>query len=130
MDDDVLSFQSDSCEFDQLCADVSFRKGDEVDSELERGSWDLLDGNILARIFHFLRADVKSLSYAALTCKHWRSVVKYYKDISRQINVCAIGPNCSDTTILKIMVTFVCAVILCVILLLFSFILYFGWKFE
>ena len=94
-------------EFDELCADVSYRKGDEVDSELERGSWDLLDGNILSRIFHFLRADVKSLVYAALTCKHWRSVVKYYKDISRQINFCAIGPNCSDSTILKIMVIFI-----------------------
>ncbi|KAH6780543.1 hypothetical protein C2S52_011780 [Perilla frutescens var. hirtella] len=103
MDDDVLSLQNDKCEFDELCADVSFRKGDEVDSDLERGSWDLLDGNILARIFHFLRADVKSLFYAALTCKHWRSVVQYYKDISRQIDFCAIGPNCSDSTILKIM---------------------------
>ncbi|KAL1555558.1 histone-lysine N-methyltransferase ATXR3-like [Salvia divinorum] len=102
-DDDVLSLQFSHCEFDELCADISFRKGEEVDSELERGSWDLLDGNILARIFHFLRADVKSLFYAALTCKHWRSVVKYYKDISRQIDFCAIGPNCSDSTILKIM---------------------------
>ncbi|XP_042010796.1 histone-lysine N-methyltransferase ATXR3-like [Salvia splendens] len=102
-DDDVLSLHNSHCEFDELCADVSYRKGDEVDSELERGSWDLLDGNILSRIFHFLRADVKSLFYAALTCKHWRSVVKYYKDISRQIDFCAIGPNCSDSTILKIL---------------------------
>ncbi|XP_047944061.1 histone-lysine N-methyltransferase ATXR3-like [Salvia hispanica] len=102
-DDDVLTFQNDNCDFDELCADVSFIKVDKLDSELERGSWDLLDGNILARIFHFLRADVKSLYYAALTCKHWRSVAKYYKDISRQIDFCAIGPNCSDSTILKIM---------------------------
>ncbi|KAL0306946.1 UNVERIFIED_CONTAM: Histone-lysine N-methyltransferase ATXR3 [Sesamum radiatum] len=80
MEEDVLSFQNDECEFDDLCGDVTFRKGDAVDSEVERGSWDLLDGHVLARVFHFLRADIKSLSYAALTCKHWHSVVKFYKD--------------------------------------------------
>lgn len=115
MDEDVLTFQNDDCDFDELCADITFRKGDEVDSEVERGSWDLLDGNILARIFHFLRADVKSLSCAALTCKHWRSVVKFYKDISRQIDCCAIAPNCSDSVILKIMVTFACIMLLCIL---------------
>ncbi|KAK4381017.1 Histone-lysine N-methyltransferase ATXR3 [Sesamum angolense] len=84
MDEDVLTFQDDECEFDDLCADVTFRKGDAVDSEVKRGSWDLLDGHVLARVFHFLRADIKSLFFAALTCRHWRSVVKFYKDISRQ----------------------------------------------
>lgn len=113
MDDDVLSLQNNNCEFDELCADIPFRNEDEVDPELERGSWDLLDGNILARIFHFLGADVKSLFYSALTCKHWRSVVKYYKDISRQIDFCAIGSNCSDSIILKIMVTVSCIACLC-----------------
>lgn len=122
MDGDVLSLQNNNCEFDELRADILFRNEDEdeIDPELERGSWDLLDGNLLARIFHFLGADVKSLFYSALTCKHWRSVVKYYKDISRQIDFCAIGPNCSDSIFLKIMVTVSC--IACLYLyFLFSF---------
>ncbi|KAL2245770.1 UNVERIFIED_CONTAM: Histone-lysine N-methyltransferase ATXR3 [Sesamum indicum] len=103
MEEDVLSFQNDECEFDDLCGDVTFRKGDAVDSEVERGSWDLLDGHVLARVFHFLRADIKSLSYAALTCKHWQSVVKFYKDVSRQVDFGAIAPTCSDSVVLKIM---------------------------
>ncbi|KAK6134868.1 hypothetical protein DH2020_031409 [Rehmannia glutinosa] len=103
MVDDVLTSQDDGCEFDDLCGNVSFSGGVEVDSGVERGSWDLLDGHILARVFHFLKADVKSLFYAALTCKHWRSVVKFYKDISRQVDFCAIAPKCSDSVILKLM---------------------------
>ncbi|KAL0328237.1 UNVERIFIED_CONTAM: Histone-lysine N-methyltransferase ATXR3, partial [Sesamum calycinum] len=107
MEEDVLSFQNDECEFDDLCGDVTFRKGEAVDSEVERGSWDLLDGHVLARVFHFLRADIKSLSYAALTCKHWQSVVKFYKDVSRQVDFGAIAPNCSNSVVLKIMVRYV-----------------------
>ncbi|KAL8478350.1 hypothetical protein ACS0TY_030310 [Phlomoides rotata] len=103
MDEDALTFVNDDCEFDELHADATFRKGDEVDSEVESGSWDLLDGNILARVFHFLRADVKSLFYAGLTCKHWRSVVKFYKDISRHVDFCTVAPNCLDSVVLKIM---------------------------
>ncbi|KAI3465654.1 hypothetical protein Pfo_022317 [Paulownia fortunei] len=103
MEEFALTFQKDECEFDDLCGDVTFSKENEVDSDFERGSWDLLDGHVLARIFHFLRADVKSLVYAALTCKHWRSVVKFYKDISKQVNFCAVAPSCSDTMVLKIM---------------------------
>ncbi|KAK4437322.1 Histone-lysine N-methyltransferase ATXR3 [Sesamum alatum] len=103
MEEDVLTFQNDGFEFDDLCGDVTFRKGHVVDAEVERGSWDLLDGHVLARVFHFLRADVKSLFYAALTCKHWRSVVKFYKDISRQVDFGTIAPTCSDSVVLKIM---------------------------
>ncbi|KAK4381021.1 Histone-lysine N-methyltransferase ATXR3 [Sesamum angolense] len=99
----TFTIQNDECEFDDLCGDVTFRKGEAVDSEVERGSWDLLDGHVLARVFHFLRADIKSLSYAALTCKHWQSVVKFYKDVSRQVDFGAIAPNCSNSVVLKIM---------------------------
>ncbi|PIN14920.1 histone H3 (Lys4) methyltransferase complex, subunit SET1 [Handroanthus impetiginosus] len=103
MEDVALTSLKDECEFDDLRADVTFSKTDEVNSTFERGSWDLLDGHVLARVFHFLRSDMKSLVYAALTCKHWRSVVKFYKDISKQVNFCAIAPTCSDSMIVKIM---------------------------
>ncbi|KAK4486863.1 hypothetical protein RD792_006171 [Penstemon davidsonii] len=103
MEDDELASRKDDCTFDDLCGDTTFSKEDEVDSEFESGSWDLLDGHVLARVFHFLKGDVKSLLYAALTCKHWRSVVKFYKGISRQVDFCAIAPNCSGPMILKMM---------------------------
>ncbi|KAL3647172.1 hypothetical protein CASFOL_008140 [Castilleja foliolosa] len=103
MVEDVPDVQNVECEFDDLCGHVTFSGGVEVDSVVERGSWDLLDGHTLARVFHFLKADIKSLCYAALTCRHWRSVAKFYKDISRQVDFCAIAPKCSDSVILKIM---------------------------
>ncbi|KAL7086792.1 hypothetical protein ACP275_13G023600 [Erythranthe tilingii] len=103
MEDNVLNFQNHESEFDDLCGQLTFSKGDGLDSEIGRGSWDLLDGNILARVFHFLRGDVKSLFYAALTCKHWRSVASSYKDICRQVDFCVMAPNSSDSALLKIL---------------------------
>lgn len=124
IDGDVLTSVIDDCEFDELRADATFRKDVDVDSEVESGSWDLLDGNTLARVFHFLRADVKSLFYAGLTCKHWRSVVKFYKDISRQIDFSTIAPNCFDPVILKIMVMQSCIMLLNICLIWFLSFLY------
>ncbi|KAL2474205.1 Histone-lysine N-methyltransferase ATXR3 [Forsythia ovata] len=103
MEEDASTFQKDKFTFDDLCGNMTFCKGSEEDSEIERGSWDLLDGHVLARVFHFLSADLKSLFNAALTCKHWQSVVKFYKDISRQVDFLSIAPDCTDSMILKIM---------------------------
>lgn len=95
--------QKDEYLFDDLCGDSSFYKEDGAGSEIETASWGLLDGLVLARVFHFLRSDIKSLVYAALTCKHWRSVTKFYKDISRQADLSSVAPNCTDSMILNIM---------------------------
>ncbi|XP_022845527.1 histone-lysine N-methyltransferase ATXR3-like [Olea europaea var. sylvestris] len=103
MEEDTSTFMKDKCTFDDLCSNVTFCIGDEADSEIERGSWDLLDGHVLARVFHFLSADLKSLFNASLTCKHWQSVVKFYKNISKQVDFLAIAPYCTDAMILKIM---------------------------
>ncbi|XP_051124963.1 histone-lysine N-methyltransferase ATXR3-like isoform X2 [Andrographis paniculata] len=75
----------------------------DVDSDEEMGRWNLLDGNVLSRVFHFLRDDLKSIFRAALTCKHWQSALKGYLDISREVDFCALGTKCSDSIILKIM---------------------------
>ncbi|CAA3014364.1 histone-lysine N-methyltransferase ATXR3 [Olea europaea subsp. europaea] len=103
MEEDASFFSNDKCMFDDLCGNVTFCKGDETDLEIKRGGWDLLDGHVLARIFHFLSADLKSLFNTALTCKHWQSVVKFYKNISRQVDFLAIAPDCTGSMILKIM---------------------------
>ncbi|KAA8526466.1 hypothetical protein F0562_008331 [Nyssa sinensis] len=95
--------QKDEYMFDDLCGDAAFYEEDNASSENEMGSWGILDGHVLARVFHFLRADVKSLVSAALTCKHWRAVVKFYKDISRQVDLSSVAPNCTDSTLWNIM---------------------------
>lgn len=106
MEEDISGFQNDECQFDDLCGDETFNRETITKPGIESGSWGLLDGRVLARIFHFLKADVKSLAYAALTCKHWRSTVKIYKGISSQVDLLSVASSCTDSTMLKIMVCF------------------------
>ncbi|KAH9614532.1 hypothetical protein KSS87_020109 [Heliosperma pusillum] len=89
--------------FDDLCSNVVFCKEEDRHSETPVGSWGLLDGHILSRIFHFLRSDVKSLVFAASTCKHWRDSVGFYKNMSVRVDLSTVGANCSDSTVESIM---------------------------
>ncbi|EXC23165.1 putative histone-lysine N-methyltransferase [Morus notabilis] len=89
--------------FEDLCGDASFCREQGVSSEPGIGGWGILDGHVLARVFHFLRADMKSLAFASLTCKHWRAAVGFYRDISRQVDLSYLGPNCTDPIFLNIM---------------------------
>lgn len=106
VDDDLLhQHQKDEIAFEDLCGDATF--DGEGCTSLEEDSWGFLDGHILARIFHFLQSDLKSLSFASVTCKHWRSAVRFYKDISRQVDLSSLGPNCTNSTFMNIMVSII-----------------------
>lgn len=89
--------------FEDMCGDAIFHKEDNAGSENESGTWGLLNGHVLARVFNFLRSDVNSLVFAGLTCKHWRAVFDFYKDISRQVDLSSVGRSCTDSIIWKIM---------------------------
>ncbi|KAK9051970.1 hypothetical protein SSX86_028598 [Deinandra increscens subsp. villosa] len=99
---DGSNLEKDECSFEDLCGDATFCGEKSGNSMVENENWGLLDGQVLARVFHFLRADIKSLVYANLTCKHWRSVVKFYKDISKQVDFSSVS-NCTDSTIHNMM---------------------------
>ncbi|KAA8524558.1 hypothetical protein F0562_010981 [Nyssa sinensis] len=103
MENEISTVKKDEYMFDDLCSDTKFCKEENAGSENVMGSWGLLDGHVLARVFHFLRADMRALVFAALTCKHWRAVVRFYKDISRQVDLSSVAPNCTDSTIWNIM---------------------------
>ncbi|KAF3682584.1 Histone-lysine N-methyltransferase ATXR3 [Capsicum annuum] len=103
MEEDIAVFPNDECQFDDLCCEEAFNREAITKPGIENGSWGLLDDRVLARIFHFLKADVKSLVYAALTCTHWRSIVKIYKGISRQVDLLSIASSCTDSVLQKIM---------------------------
>lgn len=105
MDEDLQTIQRDDASFEELCGDATFNGESSAPSETELGSWGLLDGHMLARVFHFLRSDMKSLVFASLTCKHWRAAASFYKDISRQVDLSHLGPNCSDLIMWNIMVS-------------------------
>ncbi|CAL9013842.1 unnamed protein product [Prunus brigantina] len=101
MGEDLQTVAKDESTFEDLCGDTSFNKEESMSPEM--GSWGLLDGQVLARVFHFLRLDMKSLALASLTCKHWRAAVRFYKDISRQVDMSSLGPSCTDSMIVNIM---------------------------
>ncbi|PWA74297.1 F-box domain, cyclin-like protein [Artemisia annua] len=102
LEDDATPLDKEVCVFEDLCGDATFCREKSLDSVVENENWGLLDGQVLARIFHFLRADIKALVYANLTCKHWRYAVKFYKDISRQADLSSVS-NCTDSMIHNIM---------------------------
>ncbi|KAG2717108.1 hypothetical protein I3843_03G159300 [Carya illinoinensis] len=101
VEEDMHTIKDEST-FDDLCSDALFYREENENSGSEMGSWGLLDGHVLARVFHFLRSDIKSLAFISLTCKHWRAAASFYKDISRHIDLSTLGPNCSDSILLNI----------------------------
>lgn len=104
--EDVLTTLKDTWSFDDICHDANFSQEQTVDSEVEKGSWVELEGQVLARVFHFLRADVKSFYNVGLTCKRWRSVLSSYKNVSRQVDFSSIAPICNDAVLWNIMVIY------------------------
>ncbi|KAI4334068.1 hypothetical protein L6164_018805 [Bauhinia variegata] len=100
--DDRLTVLKD-CTFEDLCGDTAFFGEESGITDSEMGSWGLLDGHLLARVFHFLRSDSKSLVFASMTCKHWRAAVRFYKEISRQVNLSSLGYSCTDSILWNIM---------------------------
>lgn len=104
MGEDLLDIHhNDSC-FEDLCGDANFAEDSSSICGTENESWGLLDGHILARVFHFLRADMKSLLSSAFTCKHWNSAANFYKSISRCVDLSSAGLKCSDLMFQSVMV--------------------------
>ncbi|KAJ1394446.1 Leucine-rich repeat domain superfamily [Sesbania bispinosa] len=99
----MFTIEKDESTFEDLCGDATFPEEEIGITESDVGSWGLLDGQILARIFHFLRSDFKSLVFASLTCKHWRAAARFYKEVSIQVNLSSLGHSCTDTMLWNIM---------------------------
>ncbi|KAF7823098.1 histone-lysine N-methyltransferase ATXR3 isoform X1 [Senna tora] len=103
MEDVNLNLQMDESNFDDLCGDTTFNREQSGVTDSEVASWGLLDGHMLARVFHYLRSDLKSLVFASLTCQHWRASIMFYKEVSRQVNLSSLGHSCTDSILWSIM---------------------------
>ncbi|PON51932.1 F-box domain containing protein [Trema orientale] len=103
MEDDEQTLLKTESAFEDLCGDAPFCREESASSDSGLEEWGSLDGHVLARVFHFLRADMTSLAFASLTCKHWRAAVGFYRDISRHVDLSSLGPNCTDSIFLNIM---------------------------
>lgn len=104
-EDGDVSIEKDESTFEDLCGDSIFPEDVGI-TDSDVGSWGILDGCVLARIFHFLKSDLKSLVFASLTCKHWRAAVRFYKEMSIQVNLSSFGHSCTDTMLWDILVGF------------------------
>ena len=102
MYEDILASKKDDCCFEDLFHESALLEENTTIAETE--SWGLLNGHVLARIFHFLRADMKSLISSAATCRRWNTAAKYYRNTCRFVDLSSIGPQCTDSVFLGIMV--------------------------
>lgn len=89
--------------FDDMSSDTNFNGEEGAGANFGTGTWNGLDGHVLARIFHFLRSDMKSLVNIGLTCRLWRSVLDCYKNISRKVDLSSIALSCNDAVLWNIM---------------------------
>ncbi|XP_020237818.1 histone-lysine N-methyltransferase ATXR3 isoform X2 [Cajanus cajan] len=102
-EDGDVTVEKDESTFEDLCGDATFPEEEIGITDNDVGSWGLLDGCVLARVFHFLRSDLKSLGFAAMTCKRWRAAVGFYKEVSIQVNLSSLGHSCTDTMLWNIL---------------------------
>lgn len=102
--DDILASQKEDICFEELCHGTDVIDDNSVDHGSENESWGLLNSRVLARIFHFLRKDVKSLISSAYTCKRWNAASKYYRSMCRFVDLSSVGHLCSDSVFHNIMV--------------------------
>ncbi|XP_065013683.1 histone-lysine N-methyltransferase ATXR3-like isoform X1 [Musa acuminata AAA Group] len=102
MEDALLSNEKNDWSFEDLCGEADIFQ-DNATSQTENGSWGLLNGHILARVFHFLKGDMKSLLSSATTCKHWNASVNFYRSICRHVDLSSVGPKCTDTVLQSLM---------------------------
>lgn len=105
--DDISTSVMEEYSFDDICSDANFSGEEGVDAKTEIQSWNRLDGHLLARVFHFLRADMKSLASVGQTCRHWRSTLNCYRNVSRQVDLSSIALGCNDAIMLSILVKFI-----------------------
>ncbi|VAI87563.1 unnamed protein product [Triticum turgidum subsp. durum] len=103
MYEDILASQNDDCSFEELCHDAALVEENSTNSVAGSDSWGLLNVHVLARIFHFLRADMKSLISSAATCKLWNTGVQYYRNTCRFVDLSSVGLQCTDSVFHGIM---------------------------
>jgi [histone H3]-lysine4 N-trimethyltransferase ATXR3 len=106
--DDILASQKEDICFEELCHEKAFVDDNSMDRGAENESWGVLNGHVLARIFHFLRTDVKSLISSATTCRHWNAAAMYYRSMCRFVDLSSVGLLCTDSVFRGIMVRLTC----------------------
>lgn len=109
-EDNYLTCGKNDLSFEDLWGERSL--DEEISMRCPGESWGMLNSHILARIFHFLRTDMKSLILSAATCKHWRAAVQSYKNICKQVDLSYLGSSCTDSIFQSIMVGFFCQIFL------------------
>lgn len=59
-------------------------------------NWGSLDRGLLARVFHYLKADSGSIQSSASTCKSWYNAALLYKSMCKLMDLSSAGTKCND----------------------------------
>ncbi|RWW20568.1 hypothetical protein GW17_00015319 [Ensete ventricosum] len=103
MEEALLPNEKNDWLFEDICGEADTFEDNAAMSQTENGSWGLLNGRVLARVFHFLKGDMKSLLSSAATCKHWNASVDFYRSICRHVDLSSVGPKCTDIVLQSLM---------------------------
>ncbi|RRT81181.1 hypothetical protein B296_00021146 [Ensete ventricosum] len=103
MEEALLPNEKNDWSFEDICGEADTFEDNAAMPQMENGSWGLLNGRVLARVFHFLKGDMKSLLSSAATCKHWNASVDFYRSICRHVDLSSVGPKCTDIVLQSLM---------------------------
>lgn len=102
-DEDPMVTQMKKCSFEELKDGAHLAEEGSIDAVVEE-NWGSLDRGLLARIFHYFKADIRSIQSSASTCKGWYDAAMLYKSMCQLIDLSSAGAKCNDMVFRAIMV--------------------------
>ncbi|KAJ1698179.1 hypothetical protein LUZ63_006691 [Rhynchospora breviuscula] len=100
-DEDPIVTQMKESSFEELKCGANLEE--ESSAAATRDNWDSLDQGLLARVFHYLKADIRSIQSSASTCKSWYDAAMLYKSMCQLVDLSSAGSKCNDMVFRAIM---------------------------
>jgi hypothetical protein len=109
-DEDPMVTKMKECSFEDLRSGAHLAE-ESPSAAVFGDNWVSLDRGLLARVFHYLKADIRSIQSAASTCKSWYDAALVYKSMCQLIDLSSAGTKCNDMIFRAIMVYYLSEVL-------------------
>jgi [histone H3]-lysine4 N-trimethyltransferase ATXR3 len=109
-DEDPMVTKMKECSFEELKSGAHLAE-ESPTAAVSGENWDSLDRGLLARVFHYLKADIRSIQSATSTCKSWYDASLFYKSMCQLIDLSSAGTKCNDMIFRAIMVCYLSEVL-------------------
>jgi hypothetical protein len=83
------------CSFEELKERWAHLAEESSTAAVAGENWGSLDRGLLARVFHYLKADSGSIQSSASTCKSWYNAAMLYKSMCKLIDLSSAGTKCN-----------------------------------